>query len=218
MTPLDFPETVPEASSLLDSVEPRGNSSALIWLWGIGLGGLGVLSAAAWVYEKTRKKIEHPNLGVLVYGSGSWSGLLPHFKTGQPAVRFELPGDKEGPNAQEIDRFQDFWKNMESTVSSLRDSAIAEFEEISEAYEDSEEAELVENIQKKLSLDAASFDEYWILIEVYREVSELAPSVGWVLEFEVAWDVEHSRAAYLSVDGQLLAYNLTCAGSGLEEG
>lgn len=202
---------------MFKSVSPARNPDAVTWLVGMGMAGLGLLGAAAWLYEKTRKKIQHPSLGTLTFRSGSWTGLLSHYQAEQPAIRFELPGDKSGPSAAELDRFLDFWKNIESTVDTIREQAILKFEEIADAYEESEEAELVSEIQEKLDSDPKSFDQYWVLVEIYREVSKIAPTVGWVLEFEVSWDVEHNRSAYLSVDGQLLNYDLSCAGSGLEE-
>ena len=189
---------------------------AVTWLFSTAVASLGLLCAAAWVYEKTRRRIEHPSLGTLTYQGESWAGLKAHFDSNYPAVQFEIPGNKEGPNEEECEKFLNFWTGIQGTIDQIRPHAIEAFQEIRDAYEDQPEAELVDNINSSLSEKVESFDKHWILSEVCQSL-ESESLVIWTLEFEVAWDIEHSRAAYLGAGKQVLSYNLSCAGSGLED-
>lgn len=174
-------------------------------------GGFGLLLTAcgiAWVYEKTRKKIEHPSLGTLTFQGDSWIGLRAHFRQGQPAIRFELPGDKDGPEFQSVDRFEQLWASLEKTLAKIRPAALEEFDEIKDCCDDPDHLELVADIEKHRLDNPEEFDKHWIL----SEIGLLAGSRPyWDLEFEVAWDIEHSRSACLDLDGRLLIYTLSCA-------
>jgi hypothetical protein len=189
---------------------------AVAWLISTAVGGVALLCVAAWVYEKTRRHIDHPELGKLTHQWDCWRGLRPHYNIELPAVAFELPGDKTGPSAQDCVQFLQFWSNLPKTVALVRSHAIEEFREIQECYEDEPDATLVEEIGSRLENDEASFDTDWQLAQVSKAPNS-SSQVGWTLDFEVSWDIEHTRTAYLDEAGELLAYNLTCAGSGLED-
>ena len=180
---------------------------AITWLLSVGVGGFAVLCGVAFIYEKSRKKVDHPELGRLTYDWGSWSGTLPHYRNEGPAVRFHIPGKKTGPTTQECEELLAFWKTLENKVVEARNSAIQEFLDIEEAYEGTPEEELVAEIAEDIS-DPTAFDSHWTLAGVAR--SESGP-YQWSLEFDVAWDPEHTRSAYFDSEGALFAYGLTCA-------
>jgi hypothetical protein len=183
------------------------STEAITWLVSVGVGGFALLCGVAFIYEKSRKKIEHPELGRLTYDWGSWSGLFPHYKGEGPAVRFQIPGKKAGPTAQACEELLGFYKSVEDRVGEARESAIQEFLDIEEAYQESPERELVARIADELT-DPTAFDSYWRLAGVAR--SDSGPYL-WSLEFDVAWDPEHTRSAYYDSEGALFAYGLTCA-------
>lgn len=180
-----------------------------LYIVGGGFGLLMTACAAAWVYEKTRRRLEHPVLGCLTHRGDSWTGLR-HYRKNEAAIRFELPGDKNGPDQKAVERFELLWASLEESLSTVRPHAIAEYEQIKECYEESEHRALVDEISAALQSSGPAFDKYWSLAEVgLRE--EPKGKLYWQLDFEVAWDIEHSRAAYLDLDGQVLTYNLSCA-------
>ena len=180
---------------------------AVTWLLSVGVGGFALLCGVAFIYEKSRKKLDHPELGRLTYDWGSWSGTLPHYKNEGPAVRFDIPGKKAGPTAQECEELLAFYKSVKDRIGAARESAIQESLDIEEAYEGTPEEELVARIAEEIS-DPTAFDSYWTLAGVAR--SDSGPYL-WSLEFDVAWDPEHTRSAYYDSEGDFFAYGLTCA-------
>ncbi|MFA7482130.1 MAG: hypothetical protein WC314_16615 [Vulcanimicrobiota bacterium] len=185
----------------------EGSSQAVTWLLSVGIGGFLLLCGVALLYEKSRKKLDHPQLGRLTYEWGSWSGSLAHYKVGNVPVRFLLPGSKRGPEEGLCQELLEFWKSIETRVQHARDFGVEEFREIEEAYDEAEEAELMERILSDLERDVAEFDNHWLLIGIVREDS---PNYTWALEFHVAWDEEHTRTAYFDSQGGLRGYFLTC--------
>ncbi|MCA9779182.1 MAG: hypothetical protein KC800_20780 [Candidatus Eremiobacteraeota bacterium] len=179
---------------------------AVTWLVSVAVGGFALLCGVAFVYEKSRKKIEHPELGRLTYDWGSWSGTLPHYQ-GESVVRFEFPGKKAGPTAEQCEELLSFWKSLKAKVGEAHEAALEEFLDIKDAYEDTPEASLVAQIEED-GQDPSAFEKHWVLVGVNRV--EDSPYL-WSLEFEVAWDPEHTRSAYFDSEGALYGYGLTCA-------
>ncbi len=172
-------------------------------------GGFGLLMTAcvaAWIYEKTRKTLEHPRLGRLTFSSGLWTGLR-HYIPAQPAVRFTLPGDKSGPDPMQVERFEQLWSALGETLERIRPHAMGEYNEIKDCDQDSE---LTTEISASLNESEKGFDKYWNLAEIGLQERPKG-KFCWNLELEVAWDIEHSRAASLDLDGQVLNYGLSCA-------
>lgn len=181
---------------------------AVTWLLGAALSGFAALCAAAWVYEKTRKKIDHPELGPLTFEWDSWSGLVPHYRSSEPAIRFDLPGTKSGPDPEAVNSLLELQTEMATMVTEIRPHAIQEFEEIAACYEGEPEEELVEQISDGGSQE---FDQHWSLVGLVLENPEHS-SYAFAFEFEVEWDPEHTRSAYFDGNRNLLSYGLSCAG------
>ena len=178
---------------------------------GAAFTGFMALCGVAWVYERTRKKIQHPELGQLTFEWDTWSGLLPHYRQEEPAVRFELPGSKQQPEPGSPEKLLDFWSSISQTISTIRPHAIEEFMEIASAYEGEPEEEIVDQVSQSQGED---FDQHWSLVGIVLEDNE--SEATWTLEFEVEWDPEHTRSAYLDNHGNLLGYGLSCAGLSIE--
>jgi len=186
------------------------------WLISSAVGGVVALCAVAWLYDKTRRRVDHPELGELIYHWGCWRGLRPHYDPNLAAVSLEIPGNRAGPNAEDCDRVVKFWDSISETVSGLRAVAIEEFRDLEEDGECEAGDASIEEISAGLQSDEASFDRYWQLSQVSR-IAKVSSPIRWTLDFEVVWDIEHTRTAFLDDSGNLLAYNLTCVGSGLDD-
>jgi uncharacterized protein DUF6985 len=176
------------------------------WLISVGVSGFALLCLGGWIYEKARKKILHPKLGPLVYDWGTWSGLMAHYNSGEASVRFELPGSKEGPSPEQCEEFLKFWDGIQGRVAEAREMAVEEFLELRDAYDEDEESDFLNQIVQACSDD--TFEKHWSLVGVSRSLNE---SYVWSLEFEVAWDPEHTRSAYFDSTGRLKGYALSCA-------
>lgn len=185
-----------------------------LYVVGTGAGIVLMTAAIAWVYEKTRKRLEHPSLGQIIYSHGHWSGLRKHFSPDEPAIRFELPGDREGPEPEAVEKFEGLWSEMPSILDSIRPAATAEYADIKDTDDSKEHRELVAEIAQAMEFSSESFDKYWQLSEIaLKEGQHSENEDGWLwcLEFEVAWDVEHTRSAHLNLNKELVEYNLSCA-------
>jgi hypothetical protein len=184
---------------------------AVTWLVSAGVSSFALLCLGAWVYEKTRKKIQHPKLGPLVYDWGTWSGLIVHYKPGEPGVRFELPGPKSGPVLADSEALLEFWSGIQVRVQEARCPAWEEFQELAEDYgeEGDAEAELFQEIQEDCLSDESAFENHWWLVSLALSSDDCAYT--WCLEFEVSWDPEHTRSAYFDSDANLQDYALSCA-------
>lgn len=192
------------------------NSEAVTWLVTSAVAGVALLFGAAWISEKTRRKAEHPKLGKLAYSWGSWSGEMPHYRPDEAPIKFELPGPKSAPDPMVCETFLEFWNKVQEKVSQIRPLAIEEFRELFDEEYDHPEANLLESVQSSLDANEEQFEEHWVLHQL--SLSEESDSlVNWTMEFEVSWDEEHSRSAYLDSDGEILSYNLSCAGHDFEE-
>ena len=172
-------------------------------LFGGGLLLLLSLGALAWLYEKTRRRIHHDQLGDLTAYGHDWTGLRVHIHSGEPALRFRLPGDKQGPSPATVAQFEQLWSHLEDILERIRPAAWSEYEQIRECLDSPEDRKLVGEID-------SDFSRHWWL----REIALLRGSqkrLYWSLDFEVAWDPEHSRTAYLDLEEKLLHYDLSCA-------
>ena len=60
-----------------------------------------------------------------------------------------------------------------------------------------------------------NLEGHWLLSEIALKDMQTDPGSEvprwcWNLEFEVSWDPEHGRTAYLDLDRELLYYDLSC--------
>ena len=162
------------------------------------------MCALAWLYEKTRRRIHHDRLGDLTGYCGDWVGMRASFQPAEPALRFRLPGNKQGPAPATVDQFEQLWSHLEAILERIWPAAWSEYQQLRESYLDSPDD------QKLVSEIDADFSKHWWL----REIALLRGSQNrlyWSLDFEVAWDPEHSRTAYLDLEENLLRYALSCA-------
>lgn len=179
---------------------------AVAWLVTAGFTSFGLLCFGAFVYEKTRKKVEHPKLGPLTFEWGTWVGSLPSPTDGEPSVRFELPGPRTGPQESLCEEMTILWSQIATLTSEARPSALEEFEEIQDNYE----SDAIEHIAQAVASDPKSFEKFWTLAGVYRTKSEDG-LMAWRLEFEVDWDPEHTRSAHFSQELGFSGYTLSVA-------
>lgn len=186
-----------------------------LYVVGSGLGILLMTSAVAWIYEKTRRRLEHPVLGQLVFNGESWQGLRPHHKAGGVAVRIELPGDKSGPDSEAVERFLKLWSAIEPTLANLLPVALDEFAELWSELDEKSRAELNAEMGQDLGdrISPEAFTALWSLssVTLQDESQDETPRWQWSLEFDVAWDIEHTRVAFLDLDHGLVNYGLSCA-------
>lgn len=176
----------------------KSDTEAVTWLVSAGVSGFVFLCAVAFLYEKTRKKFEHPKLGRLVYEWGVWSG---HLSRRGESVRFSLPGPKTGPTPAHCQALWDYWGEIESRVEQARPAALEELQDIAEEYE-------VDHIVEESTTEPGGFEKHWKLVGL--EYAQDEPYT-WCLEFEVSWDPEHTRAAYFDSAHALQGYGLSCA-------
>lgn len=183
----------------------------------IGVSIFAAAGAIAWVYDKTRRRIQHPVLGELTYTGGSWCGAKPHFVPNRAAVRIELPGGKSGPDSEAVERLEQLWNERDSVLEKIAPYAIDEMRDCLEAIEPSETQEFFGfAYQDGMPLERRHLENTWFLSEVSLRDAETddratVPKWCWTLEFDVAWDEEHPRAAHLDLDRNVLAYDLACA-------
>lgn len=173
------------------------------------VGGMCLLGAMAWVYEKTRRKMICPGLGTVTYTGNGWSGLLPHFQADQAAVRFEIPGKKTGPDPLDVDRFLQFWPKVPQQLDLIRPLATVELEDCYDSVSGTREEASLGEILERTATDPKAFDKDWALCQVGLYEGSTQDRY-WALDFEVSWDAEHTRCAYLDLDGHLLGYDLSC--------
>lgn len=180
------------------------------------IGVLLMVSIIAWIYDKTRKRVEHPTLGLLTFADDSWTGLKEHYRNGEQALRIVIPGNRHGPDSQAVEQLEKVWQHLASLVASVRPVAWEEYLDVKDCSEEKEHVALVQRIAEETEKKAESFDDFWTLsqIELREEpCGDEDQDLCWVwsLEFEVAWDIEHSRCAFLDLEQHLLAYDLACA-------
>ncbi len=173
------------------------------------IGGMCLLSGLAWLYEKTRKKIDCVGLGTVTYSGENWSGLIPHFQTGEPAVRFEIPGGKSGPNPTDVDRLLQFWQTVSQQLDLIRPLAMVELEDCFDNVSGTRDEAPLAEILERTATDSKALDRDWSLCQVGLYEGSTRERY-WALDFEVTWDVEHTRCAYLDLGGGLLGYDLSC--------
>ena len=172
------------------------------------IGGMVTLGGLAWIYEKTRRKIEHPKWGTLVLDGDQWRFLVPHYRQGEPAVTVEIPGSRKAPDSEDLDRFEKLWPRVSDMVEAARDRAI---EDLQDAYDavlgEPFEAEL-RPIVERVAADPKALDNDWKLAAM-RVYHGLRGDRYWNLEFEPSWDEEHQRTAYFDLEGNFLRYDLS---------
>lgn len=179
---------------------------ALLYFPVLIVGGMCTLGGLAWLYEKTRKKIVHPRLGTMTRYDNGWVALLPHYTRGERSVRVELPGGKSGPDPEPLERFEALWSDVAQAVARVRPYALQALEDDGNADENAE----IQALMERSAGDLTRLDEDWILSGVSLYQGERGRQY-WYLEFDVSWDVEHQRAAYLDLDGCFLRYDLSCS-------
>ena len=181
---------------------------ALLYFPAVIIGGMITLGGLAWVYEKTRRKVQHPKWGTLVLDGDQWRFLVPHFLEAEPAVTVEIPGGRKEPHAEDLERFEKVWPRMPEMVEAARVRAI---EDLQDAYDavlgESLEAEL-RPIVERVAADPKALDQDWKLGAV-RIYEGQQGGRYWSLEFETSWDEEHQRTAYYDLEGKLLRYDLS---------
>lgn len=159
---------------------------AVTYVLGMGAVILLLLGGCRWAYVKSRRGLEHPQLGSLELDDGLWSGCKK-FKGN--LVRIELPGDKEGPFQDGIELLEQLWSQLDGVLKRVEPIVIEDFGDNRDDESDQTECT-------------------WALTEVHLEPVDEEEEPCWRLEFDVAWDEEHSRAAYLDTqECQLLAYD-----------
>ncbi len=183
-------------------------TEALLYFPAIIIGGMCTLGGLAWIYEKTRKKFVHPRLGPMTYYGDGWVVLLSRDGSAQP-VRVELPGDRKTPSESDIVAFEALWARIDEVVEAIRPRAVEDLEDAHDAViGTSEEADLKAAVERAAE-GAATFAEDWVLSGIHQHKGREGQTF-WCLIFEVSWDLEHQRVAYLEPDGRLRHYDLSC--------
>ena len=183
------------------SMVKKSSDAAVQWLITTGAAGFGLLCVGAVVYERTRKKIVHPELGRLTYEWGTWIGSR---EVESRPVRFELPGPRSGPDEQACRKLTELWPRLPQLVEKCRESALLEFEETCEDYEGGD----LDLIKTELKADPNNLLKHWKLYCVALSNEHTLP---WTLEFEVTWDPEHTRSAFFNSEVCLVDYQLSCS-------
>jgi hypothetical protein len=168
-----------------------------------------LLGGLAWLYEKTRKRIQDPRFGTLIYYGESWMGLVPHYEASEPAVRFEVPGTRKGPEEGALERFAELWAGMPQLVESLRGPAIEDLEDAHDALVGTSDEALTRAVIERVAGQPKELSGDWKLACVALRTG-LRGGRHWCLDFDVSWDGEHQRTAYLDLDRRLLRYDASC--------
>lgn len=174
------------------------------------IGGMMTLGGLAWLYEKTRKRIEHPRLGTLTYYGDHWQALVPR-APGKLSVRWEIPGNRKGPDQDDLARFEALWARLDTVLDSVRPQALIDLEDCFDAVTGTrDEADLQAVLERAASGASGGLEQDWTLagLGIYRGAGGQR---YWTLEFDVTWDPEHQRMAYLDMDGSFVLYDLSCA-------
>lgn len=183
-----------------------------IYVVGVAVALLIAVSGIAWLYEKTRPKMNHPSLGELSFFGGFWNGLR-NFRSN--AIRLSLPGEKSGPGDDTVTKFEGLWSRLDTLLETVKSNAVEEFRDCVGSLDEEERKLLEAEVERDLGDVERNFQEHWTLVGVRLEdlqedeTSDI-PRWYWMLEFEVSWDPEHTRTAYLNLDGELIYYDLTC--------
>ncbi len=181
---------------------------ALLYFPAVIIGGMVTLGGLAWLYERTRKKIEHPRLGTLTFYGDHWEALIPHIP-GKLSVCWEVPGGRNGPDASELERFEAFWKRLPGILEQIRPRALEDLENCHDAAVGTRDEIQTRAILERVAAQASTFEQDWTLWTVAIHQGRHGERF-WALEFEVSWDLEHKRTAYLEPDGKLIRYDLSC--------
>lgn len=183
---------------------------ALLYFPAMIIGGMCALGGLAWLYERTRKKVEHPRLGRLTFYGDHWVGTVPHYLAQNPPVRIEVPGTRKGPDEQDLERLEALWPKLGALICEIRPHAVEDLEDAHDAVQGTDLGELTRDVIERVATDPAQLDSDWTLSAVALQTG-LRGQRHWCLEFEVSWDAEHQRSAYLDLDGRFLRYEMSCA-------
>lgn len=187
-----------------------------LYIVGTGLCIFLAVALITWIYDKTRRRMEHSTLGRLTYGGDKWWGTRPHFQDGSPEVRFELPGGKSGPDPEAIEKFEVLWKERNRFLDAAVVPALEDLDNVLEDLPlEEQRAVLGTEDAESIEVTTAHLEKTWILAEIalldlQSDESSSVPKWCWALEFTVAWDDEHSRTAHFDLEGNLLSYDLSC--------
>ena len=181
---------------------------AILYFPAVIIGGMITLGSLTWLYEKTRRKFQHPRWGLLTLDGEHWRFLVPHYRAGEPAVSVEIPGTRKEPNAADLELFNKLWDEVSEFVERARPHAI---EDLQDSYDsvlgEPLEAEL-RPIVEQIAADPKSLDTHWKLSSISIHQGRDHQRY-WNLEFEPSWDEEHQRSAYFDLTGKLHRYDLS---------
>jgi hypothetical protein len=125
-------------------------------------------------------------------------------------VRWEIPGSRQGPNEQELERFEALWARLPQLLDLIRPHAAVELEDCHDAVAGTRDEVLTRALMERVAQDRTSLDQDWVLCGVGIHEGERGKRY-WTLEFDVTWDIEHQRMAYLDMEGGFVLYDLSCA-------
>lgn len=183
-------------------------AEALLYFPAIIIGGMLTLGGLVWIYDKTRKRIVHPRLGTLTFFGDHWEGSTPHYRSGKPAVRVEIGGSRKGPSEEETERFEALWKRINELVEEIRPHALRDLEDNHDSLVGTRDEELTAGIVERVAANPLAFDDDWVLSAV--AVHQGREERFWALEFQVSWDAEHQRTAYVDGSGKVVGYDASC--------
>lgn len=167
-----------------------------------------MLGGLVWIYDKTRKRISHPRLGTLTYFGDHWEASVPHYRPGKPAVRVAIPGTAKGPDEQESERFEALWGRIPDLIETIRPHALRDLEDNHDSVIGTRDEGLTAGIVERVAANPRTLDEDWVLSAV--AVHQGRRDRFWAVEFQVSWDEEHQRTAYLDENGQVVCYDASC--------
>lgn len=183
-------------------------TEALLYFPAIIIGGMCALGGLVWVYEKTRKKVQHPRLGTMTFYDDGWVTTLQRDGGKGRPVRVELPGDRKHPQEDEVLRFEALWARIDEVVEALRPHAIEELEDAHDAVIGSSDEAPAKAALERAAKGGTEFAQDWVLSAINQHEGRSGQPF-WCLVFEVSWDEEHQRAAYLEADGAFRHYDLS---------
>ncbi len=181
---------------------------AMLYFPAVIIGGMMTLGSLAWLYEKTRRKIQHPRWGVLTHDGDHWRFLVPHYRAGEPAVSVEIPGTRKEPDVADLEHFSKLWDKISEFVEQARSRAIEDLQDTYDAVLGEPFEATLRPIVELVAADPQSLDAHWKLSSVSIHQGRDSQRY-WNLEFEPSWDEEHQRSAYFDLTGKLLSYDLS---------
>ena len=181
---------------------------AILYFPAVIIGGMVTLGGLAWLYEKTRKKVQHPRWGLLTLDGANWRFLVPHYRPEESAISVEIPGTSKEPHAEALEQFTKLWDDISEIVELARPHAIEDLQDAYDAVLGEPLEATLRPIVELVASDPKALDTHWKLssISVHQGQNE---QQYWNLEFEPSWDEEHQRSAYFDMKGKFLRYDLS---------